>query len=346
MKSILIYTSGDKNHGLGHIKRELVLAEELLSRGIRIGFEVPLNTVGHKLVEDWCVGRKYVSLNNFALGHDAIIIDVEHGPGQNLIEQVRHKFNKVIVIGGVGFPPIGYVRDKGFSLLIGDVDSERVSKLVDLQIYESIAVNDGEVPIGRNVLVGCEYLVIGKEYLSLREVYGNIVIGNDILVTMGGGDPHGLTGVVCEAAKICCNGNGIGVQAVIGAAFDRPSARRVVLPDDVKCFHAPLTLMRPFASSKCVVSAMGMTTYEAACVGIPTASIGWSEDHVETVRKLEEANVTVNLGLWSNPDWAKMKEFIERMNDRREWKKMSEAGKELVDGLGVGRVANKIEEVL
>lgn len=330
MKSILIYTSGDKNHGLGHIKRELVLAEELLSRGIRIGFEVPPDTVGHKLIEDWCVGRKYTSLNNFALGHDAIIIDIEHGPHKELLEQARHKFNRVTVVGGVGFQ----IHDQW-----------AIDTLVDLQIYQSIAINDGPVSASRH-LVGCEYLIINKEYQSLRGVYGKTVIGNDILVVMGGGDPHGLTGVVCDAAKICCNGNGVGVQAVIGAAFDRPSARRVVLPDDVKCFCAPPTLMRPFASSRCAVSAMGMATYEAACVGIPTASIGWSEDHVETARKLEQANVTVNLGLWSNPDWVRMKEFVERMSDRREWEKMSEAGKGLVDGLGVGRVADKIEEVL
>lgn len=330
MKSILIYTSGDKNHGLGHVKRELVLAEELLSRGIRIGFEIPPDTVGHRIIEDWCMGRKYVVINDHARTHNAILIDIEHGPDQNLLEQARSKFNRVIVVGGVGFQ----IHDQW-----------AIDTLVDLQIYQSIAINDGPVSASRH-LIGCEYLIINKEYQSLRGVYGKTVIGNDVLVVMGGGDPHGLTGVVCEAAKICCNGNGIGVQAVIGAAFDRPSARRVVLPDDVKCFYAPPTLMRPFASSKCVVSAMGMTTYEAACVGIPTASIGWSEDHVETARKLEEANVTVNLGLWNNPDWVRMKEFVERMSDRREWEKMSEAGRGLVDGLGVGRVAEKIEKVL
>ena len=346
MKSVLIYTSGDKHHGLGHVKRELVLAEELLSRGIRIGFEVPPDTVGYRIIKDWCVEHINVNVNDFMRLHDAIIIDLEHGPGQSLIEQARQKFDKVIVIGGVGFPPIGYVRDKGFSVLVGEVDAKRVSELVDLQIYQSIAVNKNEMPIGKNILIGCEYLIINKEYQSLRDVYGRAVIGHDVLVVMGGGDPHGLTGVVCEAAKICCNGNGASVRAVIGPAFDRPTTNRVLLPEDVKCFFAPPTLARAFASSRCAVSALGMTTYEAACVGVPTASISWSEDHVETAKKLEEANVTVNLGLWSNPDWVKMKEFVERMGDKNEWQKMSDAGRGLVNGLGVERVVERIERLL
>lgn len=346
MKSILIYTSGDKHHGLGHIVREQVLAEELLSRGIRVGFEVPPDTIGLRLIQSWAVGRENVVINEYHRAHDAIIIDLEHGPGQNLVEQARQRFNKVIVIGGVGFPPIGYVREKGFSLLIGSVDAEQVSKLVDLQIYQSIALNESEMPIGKNVLIGCEYLVVNKEYLSLREVYGKSVIGQDILVSMGGGDPHGLTGVVCEAAKISCNGNNMGVRAVIGAAVDKPYAHRMLLPDGIKYFHAPPTLLRAFAGSRCAVSALGMTTYEAACVGVPTASIGWSEDHVKTAKKLEEAGMTVNLGLWSEPDWRKMKDFVERMSDKREWKRMSEAGKGLVDGLGVGRVTDAIERII
>ena len=330
MKSILIYTSGDKHHGLGHVKRELVLAEELLSRGIRVGFEIPPNTVGHRIIEDWCVGRKHVIVNDHTRTHDAILIDIEHGPDQSLLEQAQSKFNKVVIVGGVGFQIH---------------NQQAIDSLVDLQVYQSIALNNGFGSATKH-LIGCEYLIINKEYQSLRDVYGKVVLGHDILVVMGGGDPHGLTGVVCEAAKICCNGNGAGVQAVIGPAFDRPTANRVLLPSGVKCFHAPSTLMRPFASSRCMVSAMGMTTYEAACVGIPTASIGWSEDHVETVKKLEEANVTVNLGLWNSPDWKRMKEFIERMNDKSEWRKMSEAGRGLVDGLGVGRVVDGIEKIL
>ena len=328
MKSILIYTSGDRNHGLGHVKRELVLAEELLSRDIRVGFEVPPASVGYQLISSW--GAGLVLINDYTQTHDAIIIDIENGPARQLLEQARRKFNNVIVVGGVGF----------------QINDQRaIDGLVDLQVYQSIALNNGFGSATKH-LIGCEYLIINKEYQSLRDVYGTVVLGHDVLVVMGGSDPHGLTGVVCEAAKICCNGNGTSVRAVIGPAFDRPTANRVLLPSGVKCFFAPPTLMRAFASSRCAVSALGMTTYEAACVGVPTASIGWSEDHVETAKKLEEVGVTVNLGLWSNPDWAKMKEFVERMNDRREWDKMSEAGRGLVDGLGVGRVVDRIERVL
>jgi len=318
----------------------------LLSRGILIGFQVPADTVGLRLIQSWRADRNNVRINDNSIRYDAVIIDLEHGPGQKLVELAREKFNKVIVIGGVGFPPIGYVRDKGFSILVGEVNAQRVSELVDLQVYQSIAVNNNEIPIGKNVLLGCEYLILNQDYLSLRQVYGDSVVGHDVLVIMGGGDPHGITGVVCEAAKISCNGNGMNIRAVIGAAVDDPGKRRMALPDGIKYFHAPPTLLRAFASSRCAVSALGMTTYEAACVGVPTASIGWSEDHVETAIKLEQANVTVNLGLWNKPDWRKMNDFVKRMGDWQEWNRMSDAGRALVDGQGVVRVADAIQELL
>lgn len=328
MKSVLIYTSGDQQHGLGHVKRQLTLAGELLSRMVRVGFEVPPKTVGHQLIDTWASSRLFTIVNEPSRKHDLIIIDIEHGPSRELLEEARRKFHKVVVVGGVGFP----VADQG-----------AIDELVDLQIYQSIAINDGFVSASKH-LIGCEYLIINKEYQSLRKVYGSDVFGSNVLVVMGGGDPHGITGVVCEAAKISCNGNGMGVRAVIGPAVG--SGGKMLLPDGVKYFYAPPHLAGAFASARCAITALGMTTYEAACVGIPTASIGWSEDHVETAKKLEGAGITVNLGLWNNPNWEKAKSFVEKMSDEHEWRKMYEAGRNLVDGLGVERVAEEIVRLI
>lgn len=324
-KSLLIWTCGDKTNGMGHVQRQLVLASSLLSRGIRIGFETPPDTPGHKRILDWAKSQP-VSINDYTTLYDSVLIDVENGPSRQTLQQARQKFRRVIVVGGVGFPIY---------------DQAAVDELVDLQIYQSIAVNDHGRSTSRS-LVGVEYLIIHPEYLELREVYGRAVMGQDVCVVMGGADPHGLTDVFCEAAKISY---GTSVRAVLGPAVDL-SRRRMLINGRIRPFYAPPNLIRAFAGSRCLISALGMTTYEAMCVGLPVASVNWSEDHEATAKKLEQRGVTVNLGLWSNPDWRRMDEFICGMKDINCWQEYSARGRELVDGRGVSRVTEEIERLI
>ena len=309
----------------------LVLAESLMSLGLSIGFETPSSTPGHSIIEKWIASHPSVRLNDYSTRYSAVIIDLENGPSRPLLLDARSKFRHVVVVGGVGFPIH---------------DQHSIDELVDLQIYQSISINGSTLPASRH-LIGCEYLILNPEYQILRAVYGNIVMGKDILILMGGADPHGLTDVFCEAAQISINGNGFGIRTVIGPATEiLGPVWRMKIPKEVAIFHAPPNLVRAFSGSRMVVSALGMTTYEAMCVGVPVASINWSPDHEETAKKLESMGATVNLGQWHSPDWKKMNEFINRMGDRIEWEKMSEKGKELVDGLGASRVADKICQIL
>src|SRR3990167_4736113 len=133
---------------MGHVVREINLAEELMARGVKVGFETKPNTPGYYQIFDWLKSLpkdKYaIGLNNFDWkNYNAVIVDLEHGPGQMLLEEAKSKFGKVIVIGGVGFPPVGHVREKGFSVLVGkDVNPKTIDSLVDLQIYQSVDLND------------------------------------------------------------------------------------------------------------------------------------------------------------------------------------------------------------
>ncbi len=324
MTSILLLTSGDKQHGLGHIKRMLVLAESLLSLGVTVGFETPESTPGYSLISKWIVSHSSVRLNDYSTRYETIIIDLENGPKRSLLLDARSKFRRVVVVGGVGFPVH---------------DQHSIDELVDLQIYQSIAINGSTLPASRH-LIGCEYLILNPEYQILRAIYGEVVMGKDILILMGGADPHALTDVFCEAARLSVNGNGLGIRTVIGPAVEIGGPLwRMKIPKDVTIFHAPPNLVRAFSGSRMVISALGMTTYEAMCVGVPVASVNWSPDHEETAKKLEALGATANLGQWHSPDWKKMNGFIKRMGDRIEWEKMSERGKELVDGMGAQRVA-------
>lgn len=322
MTDFLIWVRGDRESGMGHVMREMRLAEELLARHHTVTFEVLEGTPGYERIASWLSHRKNVHINDYTRHPDAIILDVENGPGRAVLEDARRRFRRVIVVGGVGFPIH---------------DQSAIDELVDLQIYQSVIVTN---PIScKNSVSGAEYVIIGKDYLTSRHVYGSQVFGNNILVVMGGGDPHGITGVVANAAKMCQNG--YGVHVVYG-----PAANMVKTPPGVTTFLSPPSLSFSLSKARVAVTALGMTTYEAACIGVPTASVCWSEDHSRTADELERLGITTNLGMWDAPDWKKMQGFIERMHDEGEWRRMHEAGRKLVDGQGVRRVVDAVERIL
>ena len=323
MSEVLIYTSGDREHGLGHVCRQIHLAEELLSRRIGVSFEIPPDTPGWERILAWRGERKNVWINDYSRkGHNAIVIDLEHGPSEELLQEARRKYRRVVVVGGVGFPI---------------VNQKVIDDLVDLQVYQSVIVTN---PVSaKNTLTGPDYVIIGKDYLTVRELYGKEVFGNNVLVVMGGADPHNITGVVTEAVSMFKNGHG--VHAVFG-----PASSMGKVAKGTTCFINPPSLAFQFSKARVAVTALGMTTYEAACVGVPTASVCWSEDHSLTADELERQGVTVNLGLWDNPDWNKLKGFMEQTQDTDNWQVAHEAGRRLVDGRGARRVVDAIEKGL
>lgn len=320
MKSILIKTLGDNSNGMGHIVRTWNLAQELISRGVKVGFSTSENTAGYNYLHER-IPTTRIGLND-QFHYENCIIDIENGPTKKLLQDTRAKYSKVIVIGGVGFPM---------------ADQKAINELVDLQIYQSVIVTNKVS--AENSLGGCEYVILGKDYQSL--VPFDYTMRRGGVVCMGGADPHQLTKVVCEQLLSSFNGYRPTIQAVFGSA-----SKTVNLPLAIKPVYFPPTLSYLFQSARFAVTALGMTTYEAACFGVPTASINWSEDHELTAQALEDLGVTVNLGLWDNPDWNKMGTFVDKMHNEGAWRKMSEAGRALVDGKGAGRVADKIVEIL
>lgn len=325
MKSVLVRTSGDRDHGMGHVVRQTVLADELIERGIRVAFGTEFGTPGYYRIKEWSNGRN-IPVNDEQLSYDAVIIDVEHGPTERELRVARDNFNRVIVVGGVGF---------------AITNQQAIDDLVDLQIYQSVLTNSRSK--ASNILMGCKYLILNRDYHLGRQVYGSDIVGSYISIIMGGADPHELTETVALRVLGSLNGKNRPINAVLGPASTR---NKHEFPTGINIDYAPSTLFRTLMNSRCAVTALGMTTYEAACLGVPTASIAWSADHLETAIELERRGITFSLGLWNNIDWGLLRDFILDIDKQGVWQRMNYAGRELVDGLGAGRVASAIERII
>ena len=346
MADISIFSTGSREGGMGHIMREIVLGRKLTERGCDVGYVTYNRTAGATRLTNE-IGKWDFRFDVTQQSEDAIlrhlqvaqpdifIIDVEHGPMRGFLEEAKKYADKVVVIGGVGF-------------VIND--QEAIDELVDLQVFQSIALNE-KLYATRNALVGAEYVIIGEDYRAARESYTG---GDGILISMGGGDPFGLLpSVFAKLRQAFPNEHitrvyGPSAKLPIKPHWHRRNSTYTV-PSPLLATHiAPASLAPLMAEHKVLVTALGMTVYEAMCVGIPTICTAWSRDHEDTAIKLEHLHCITYAGIWSKLNYDTIENKIRTLLGYNslvrdeEWKFHNQEMRATVDGLGAERVAEAI----
>jgi spore coat polysaccharide biosynthesis predicted glycosyltransferase SpsG len=212
-------------------------------------------------------------------------------------------------------------------------NDEAIAEAVDLLIYQSVI--QPAQPNDR-MLCGVEYVMIDPAYAGLQPDFDG-----PIVVSMGGSDHHEMTPRVVEALA----GAGRKVKVIVGTVMtDREWSD---WPDSVEVFIKPTNLLPHLDGAALLIGALGMTAYEAAAAGVPSLLVGWTDDHLATALELEQRGVCNSLGLWTEFDAGYLRNLIGGiLTDQIIWKPMSAAGKALVDGRGVERVADRIMEVI
>lgn len=335
---VLFFTKGDRQNGMGHVIRDLVLARTLKQIGVSPEFVTLGDTPGAEriLASDefpcWCLNQQedlWVWLNEHSELYRVIVIDIENGPSQLFVRSLGMFFQsgKVVVIGGVGF-------------LLQDVPD--IGKVIGLMVIQ--AGGDAENAGGIRTLRGYDYLIldprISDECQPLRD--GHVVIA------MGGGDPHNLTEIALEGL---CG---------FPSKFPRPvilitgPAREAVLnlteglqfPSNALHIHAPASLYPYLSGASICICALGMTAYESLCAGVPVVLANWSEDHEIASRGLENLQLGHNMGLWQAVTPERVRLGTNLMLEEKQWLQASQLGRTIIDGRGAMRVAEAIMDIL
>lgn len=307
MANILISTEGGQV-GLGHVQRCIILADELRRDGHHIYFELPVDTnrivldrirlTGHILSRDTVVPRC-----------DMLIVDVEQYPGLEFMQAMRAKYRRVVIIGGVSYPPVG-----------------ELAKYVDLIVYSGELFDSNET-VSAHILNGPEHIII---HPAFRECKPNG--DGPIVVSMGGRDPFNLTPRISEALKGLRH-----IRLIVGPAH----ANSGTYYHDA--IYNPASLLSYFDGASLAIVTTGMTAYEAMAAGVPTLAYNISPDHERTARELHKRGALVNMGACENFDAQALQSMIGVMFDA--WDRYSDTGRALVDGRGVFRVAEAIEKL-
>lgn len=324
--------------GVGHVLRQLALAEELASRGVDV---VLLGTIEDAPLVDALLAE-----------HGWAMTPVPDDP-QALLGQVRSCGIDVVMLDGYHLPtalgctlraagvPVAAMADGEFGL---DQDA-------DLYVDQNHgAVRDARVPADRQVLAGIEYALLRDVVRSRRRTGRRPARGGRprVLCVFGGTDALRAAPTVVPLLLA----TGVPVDVVVVAATEDLAVELRALP------HGPgqsVEVVAPVAdlpglAAECdgVVSAAGSSIWEFFCLGLPTALVAVTDNQLVGYDQVLDAGLVAPLGLLDDlrrdPEGAAdatdaLRTFLVDSSVRSG---LGQRGAALVDGDGRVRVADAL----
>ena len=299
---------------MGHVVRMRLLARLLAERGLSVCFASKPNTPGW----DYLAAAGMPLTDTLPTRGNIGICDIEHGPSENMLGNLKTTFRRVVTVyGGHSFPLAA---------------PDAVECLSDLVVCQSLFEFDRPA----HVLQGTKYLLLDPAYAECRPN-----VAGPVVVCMGGADPHCLSGRVAHALV----GLGRTVKVVVGQAAQDPFTE--MRPLNALPVYAPTTLVPHLAGASLFVGALGMVAYEALAAGVPVILYAWSDNHKATADELQRRGVGRSLGLWNDFDPVKLRNCVETwLAESKLLPRYQRRARELVDGGGAARVAARIRELL
>jgi UDP-2,4-diacetamido-2,4,6-trideoxy-beta-L-altropyranose hydrolase len=242
------------------------------------------------------------------------------------------------------------VKRAGLSLVSVDDYGHASHYYADIVLNQNIHASDAlyasREPYTR-LLLGPRYILLRREFWRWRSWQREIVSSaHRILVTFGGGDPGNITR---QAIAAFCEMGVDESEATVLVGASNPYFEE--LKQSIRHSALSIRLERNLpdvpevmAWADLAISAAGSTCWEMAYMGLPSIVLVLADNQLPIAESLERAEVVVNLG-WSGTGSqvsisAALRELARNEPLRR---KLSDAGKQLVDGNGSRRLVSFLQ---
>jgi UDP-2,4-diacetamido-2,4,6-trideoxy-beta-L-altropyranose hydrolase len=187
-------------------------------------------------------------------------------------------------------------------------------------------------PAAGRRLGGFEHVLLRAE---VRAAARHPLPGVDVLLSMGGSDPEGLTPALARALGDA----GASVLTALGPAYDGPAPVGAVLED-------PADWPRALAGARLLVGRFGHTLLEAAHLGTPALAVTTSERAAREARAFAMHGTIDAIRVRGSGDTeAATVRALALLADTERLVAMAARGRELVDGMGAARVAAALREL-
>lgn len=208
---------------------------------------------------------------------------------------------------------------------------------------------DGLLPPACRRLVGLDYALLRPDFSALRpaalERRREMGRPRTILVSLGLTDVGGITGRVCAA--LATIRDFARAEVVLGPAAPSIGQVRAIAAADprFRCHVGLEDMARAMLDADAAIGAMGSSSWERCCLGLPTLAVTLADNQRPTAQALDAAGIVVMAGDAAALDDAALRSAITAfLADANRLHRLSQASAALCDGLGAGRVAAAILE--
>ncbi|MGY0375139.1 UDP-2,4-diacetamido-2,4,6-trideoxy-beta-L-altropyranose hydrolase [Clostridium sp. JNZ J1-5] len=284
---IAIRADGGSKIGMGHIMRTLVLAKELKKTN-----EVFYVCKIDKLFSDeYKPGISMVKSNGFKV----ITINED-----NLIKELFQVRADCLITDSYDVSEEYFNVTKKFFKITGYIDDMNLYYFnVDFLINQNIGAEGLKYRVNTDtrLLLGTEYTMLREEFRRFNSKGINKKV-SDIMITVGGADPNGITNIICEYVKDL----EFTFHIVVGSSFKEENIKKLTklknMRKNINLYFNPKMIE---IMNKCdvAISACGSTLYELAVCGVPTLGIVVADNQEKIAYKMHCEGLIYNLG-WYN----------------------------------------------
>lgn len=339
-QALLLRADSDELIGAGHVMRSLALAR----RWIAAGGEAAL--LGH-IASDRL--RQRVS----DAGVTVLPLAAECSKTEDLtrmitaLDRLGQGGQSWAVVDGYGFDEAYYaaIRQHGFPLLVIDDLADRVCYHADLVLNQNLDAENltyrGDTDT--RLLLGIRYTLLQPEFDRWRgHPRETPVAVSRILVTVGGGDPHGATALILDALNSVAI-DGLEVTVVAGPAGRRSETQKALRRYPIRVIDDERDMASLMASMHLAVTGAGSTCWEMAFLGLPAIVLELSDNQQRSARALDAVGAVENAGAIQTQEVRVLAARIQALClDSGRRRAMSETGRRLIDGEGGSRVIRRL----
>jgi UDP-2,4-diacetamido-2,4,6-trideoxy-beta-L-altropyranose hydrolase len=232
--------------------------------------------------------------------------------------------------------------DAGFTLAVIDdlADRQHVCELLVDPGYGRAETDYRRlVPPGAEVLLGPDYALLRPEFAQARSAALNRrkgAFGHRALVSLGLTDVGGITARVARLLSGL-----VPMDVALGAGA--PSLEAVRALPGVTLHVDADNMAKLMAQADIAVGAGGSSTWERACLGLPSISLILADNQARMARRMDEDGVIIALDPRDEGFDQRLVTAVERLfSDVERRCQLTHRAAHLCDGLGAGRVAEAL----
>ncbi len=340
--SILIRVDSSPAIGAGHMARCRSLAQGFVDRGGKVTFATAQALPGTAEL-----------LGADAFRHEPIAVDP--GGREDVTETAgvarRHNAG-LIVLDGPGFagPYQDGLARAGFPLVMLDDNADLAPYRAKVIVNQNIHAAKTLYPRHVEAMCGPRFVMLRREFRTRTQSQSPVrEAAERVLVTLGGTDPLGATAIVIEAFNQVPAGN-FQLGVIVGSGnphLDAINKAAEASPHRVAVRGSVADMSAAMASADIAVSAAGSTLWELAYMGVPTIALIVAEGQRPAAEAYAAQGCGVALDLLTDKSSAPLAGQIAKlMADAELRQRYASHGRQLIDGMGVVRVCQKIEALL